>query len=434
MIRSSDGSPMKERTMSQAASLSSRSSFRARLDPPSGLGGVSLLVALTALGFGCSSSDGDTNPSASGGSSPVGTGGTTSTAGGTTSTGGTTSAAGKASTGGTTSAGGTTSSGGTGGSTSGAGTTSKGGTAGSSGKGSGAGMAGLSGQGGSAGSTSKGGAGGAAGASGGAGTAGANGGTGGAVGSKGCGKMPTLKSSTGTSNFTYNTLTSGGASRRYILRLPENYDNERQHRLILGFHGANGNGGQVAGNPAFFGLYALAEGSAIFVAPDAVDGLWNAQADSTLVDDILKQVTEDLCVDPARILLEGFSQGGAMVRTLACGRPGVFRAAVAHSAGGLTLPSTCMPIAYLGSLGLQESGGKGGGQTSQTDFFAKANGCTIDTLPTAPTGGHVCTDYKGCSAGHPTRWCSFDGPHTAAPTESGKSWMPQEVWTFFSQF
>ena len=291
--------------------------------------------------------------------------------------------------------------------------TSNGGTAGSSGKGTGAGMAGLGGQGGTAGSTGKGGAGGTAGTSGGAGTAGASGGTGGAVGSKGCGKMPTLKNSTGTSNFTYNTIMSGGASRRYILRLPENYDNTEQHRLILGFHGANGDGGQVAGNPAYFGLYALAEGSAIFVAPDAVGGLWDAKADSTLVDDILKQVQDDLCIDPSRILLEGFSQGGAMARVLACGRPGVFRAAVGHSAGGLTLPSTCMPIAYLGSLGLQE---KGGGtpdaQVGQTDFFAKSNGCTIETLPLAKSGGHICTDYKGCSAGHPTRWCSFDGDHT----------------------
>jgi hypothetical protein len=90
-----------------------------------------------------------------------------------------------------------------------------------------------------------------------------------------------------------------------------------------------------------------------------------------------------------------------------------------------------MPVPYLGSLGLQEKSADKG-QETQTDFFAKANGCTIEALPKATTGSHVCTSYKGCSV--PTRWCSFDGPHTAAPTEAGKSWMPQEVWTFLSQF
>ena len=121
-----------------------------------------------------------------------------------------------------------------------------------------------------------------------------------------------------------------------------------------------------------------------------------------------------------------------MVWTLACGRPGKYRAAVGHSGGGVANPTTCQPIPYLGSLGLQE----GNGQNTQTDQFAKFDGCTITTLPRAPTGGHVCTNYTGCPAGDPVRWCSYDGGHTPQPTDSGqtKSWMPMEVWTFFSQF
>jgi pimeloyl-ACP methyl ester carboxylesterase len=255
------------------------------------------------------------------------------------------------------------------------------------------------------------------------------------VRSNGCTKTRTLKDSPSASKFDYNTLTSGGASRRFILRLPDDYDNERAYRLIVGFHGATGNGGQVAGNPAFFGLHALSNGSTIFVAPDAVDGLWSAASDLVLVDDILEQVTADLCVDTSRIILEGFSQGAAMARVIACARPDLVRATVGHSAGGVALPTTCPPIAYFGSLGLQESSGKGG-QGTQTDFFATASGCTVEALPGAPSGGHVCTDYAGCSAGHPVRWCSYDGGHTPAPNDSGKnsSWMPEEVWTFLSQF
>jgi poly(3-hydroxybutyrate) depolymerase len=152
------------------------------------------------------------------------------------------------------------------------------------------------------------------------------------------------------------------------------------------------------------------------------------------VDDILAQVEGDLCIDTSRVQLEGFSQGGAVVWTLACARPDVFRAAVVHSGGGLTRPATCEPIAFMSSLGQQES--MGAGQASNSDFFATQNGCTVESLAKAPSGGHVCSDYEGCSAGSPTRWCDYDGGHTPSPSDAGQnmSWMPKEVWTFLKQF
>jgi poly(3-hydroxybutyrate) depolymerase len=242
--------------------------------------------------------------------------------------------------------------------------------------------------------------------------------------SGGCTKTPTLK------NNAYNSLMSGGKSRQYYLRWPPGYDNTRAYRLILGLHGATGKGTDVA--PGFFGIYELSKGSAIFIAPDASGGLWSAATDTTFVDDILKSVEADLCIDTTRVQLEGFSQGAAMAWTLACSRPKVFRAVVGHSGGGVANPTTCQPVPYLGSLGLSE----GGGQKTQTDQFAKWNGCTIENLPSAPTGGHLCTDYKGCPAGYPVRWCSYDGGHTPSPNDAGKnsSWMPSEVWPFLSQF
>jgi poly(3-hydroxybutyrate) depolymerase len=244
-----------------------------------------------------------------------------------------------------------------------------------------------------------------------------------AVPSMGCGKARTLENGT-------ITVQSGGVPRTYILRTPDNYDNGHPYRLILGFHGATGNAGQVA--PSFFGLFDLSKGTTIFAAPSAVRGLWNAATDKILVDEMLKAITNDLCIDTTRIELEGFSQGAAMAWTLACDMPGVFRAAVGHSGGGVPNPTTCEPIAYLGSLGLRENGG----QSTQTDQFARWNSCTIEALPTAPVGGHLCTEYKDCSTGHPVRFCPYDGGHTPSPRDAGEdtSWMPDEVWSFLSRF
>lgn len=243
----------------------------------------------------------------------------------------------------------------------------------------------------------------------------------------------TVEKSAGCSNP--RTLQNGVINlqgRKYTLRVPDDYDNERRYRLILSFHGATGNSGQVA--PSFFGLWPLSQGTTIFIAPDAVNGLWSSATDVELVDDILAQVEADLCIDTTQIMLEGFSQGGAMAWTLACSRPRVFRAAVVHSGGGLARPATCQPVAFMSSLGRDESGAAG--QTSNSDFFAKQNGCSVVALAQAPSGGHACSDYSGCLTGSPTRWCDYDGGHTTAPNDAGQgmSWMPNEVWAFLEQF
>ncbi len=248
--------------------------------------------------------------------------------------------------------------------------------------------------------------------------------------SAGCGKAPTLNS-TSSGALDYNNLASG---RRYVLRLPSEYDNSHAYRLILGFHGATGNANEVVGSN-YFGLVDRAEDSTIFIAAEAVGGFWSLPNDLSYVDDILAEVKADLCIDQSRVELEGFSMGAAMVFNLMCARPGVFRAVAAHSGGGLPVPQTCEPVAYFSSLGQQENTNPKG-QAWNSDHFAQLNGCTIESLPSAPTGGHLCSDYQSCSTGHPTRWCPFDGGHTPAPKDSGQSesWMPDEVWQFLSQF
>lgn len=288
-----------------------------------------------------------------------------------------------------------------------------GGSAGQAGTSSG-GMAGL------AGAAGLGGASGTAGASGASGSGGSGGD--GAEPSMGCNNEPTLESGEGS-------VMSGGMERTYELRLPDDYDNTHPYRLMLGFHGANGNSSQVA--PSYFGLWNLSEGSTIFVAPDAVDGLWNATRDTAMVSDLIEQLSNDLCIDTSRIGIEGFSQGGAMVWTLACALPGTFRFAVVHSGGGLPMPQSCEPIPFFSALGTD-----GSGQGMSSDYFAEVNGCTVEPLPEAPSGGHACTNYEDCDEGFPTRWCDYDAGHLPDPRDAGQnsSWVPGEVWNFIKDY
>lgn len=285
--------------------------------------------------------------------------------------------------------------------------------------------------GGAGGSGGKGGAGGGAsgGSSGASGAGGSGGGSPGQM-SDGCKKTPTLKNSTGSNGMPI-TISVAGTNREYSIRWPSNYDNTHPYRLILDLHGFGGSYQETAGNNNF-GLWTPSNNTTIFVSLSAIDKDWSKGDNKAYAQAVISAVEADLCIDTSRVMLEGFSQGAAEVWQLACTLPGVFRAAVGHSGGGVTAPNSCMPIPYLGSGGLQESVT----QSSQTDKFAKWNACTVANLPTAPNGGHVCTNYAGCPATAPVRWCNYDGPHTPLPTDSGKSssWMPSETWPFFSQF
>jgi poly(3-hydroxybutyrate) depolymerase len=255
--------------------------------------------------------------------------------------------------------------------------------------------------------------------------------------SAGCNKTPTLKNGT-------LTITSGGASRNYILRLPDSYDNTHPYRLVFAFAESGSSASSVASRN-YFTMSTYDGKNTIFAAPDAVGGAGSwSKTDVTFTDDILAQLEGDLCVDKTRIFATGFSFGGAMSIALACTRADVFRAVAFFSGADLTgsCPTTLTkPIAYWASQASQDSSGTPSPTSGRTiqKLAAAVNGCTAD--PNAinfPAAGqpHTCTNYKDCSAGHPTIYCVFDGPHGWEPKDPGQStsWAAPEAWKFITQF
>lgn len=258
--------------------------------------------------------------------------------------------------------------------------------------------------------------------------------------SAGCGQMRTLMNGR-------RTIQSNG-NREYILRVPDNYDNNKPYRLIFAFHWLNGNATQVAegGNGGstedpFYGLWDLAENSTIFVAPEGLNAGWGNMGDQDIAfaDAILAEVQNDLCIDTTRIFSTGFSYGAAMSYALACARADVFRGVVLY-AGALL--SGCnggnTPIAYMHVHGVSDSVLSVGQGRQIRDRFVNVNGCTPqDPQDVAPgSGTHRCSSYEGCTEGYPLRWCTHGGDHNPTEKDSGqaKSWIPGEAWAFISQF
>jgi poly(3-hydroxybutyrate) depolymerase len=261
----------------------------------------------------------------------------------------------------------------------------------------------------------------------------------------GCGKAPTLTSGT-------YTIQSNGKNRTFILKLPDGYDRNHPYRLVFGFHWLGGTSTDVAtgrtvetGTWAYYGLQRLANNSTVFVAPQGLNNGWgNAGGeDVTLVDDILRRIESDLCVDTTQRFALGFSYGAAMSYALACSRATVFRAVAVQSGGQLSgCSGGTQPIAYLGVHGIRDnvlgvSGGRG-----LRDRFVRNNGCAAQNPPEPAQGSrtHRVTAYAGCSAGHPVVWAAFDEGHIAAPQDGAagdsgsRTWVPAEVWKFFTQF
>ena len=249
----------------------------------------------------------------------------------------------------------------------------------------------------------------------------------------GCGKTQAVRDGT-------YTIQSGGRSRSYILRLPGNYASNRSYRLVVGLHWLNGSAADVAGN-GFYGLQQRAADSAIFVAPQGLDAGWanTGGRDVTLVDDILRTVENELCVDTSQRFALGFSYGAAMSYALACARPAVFRAVAPIAGANLSgCSSASQPVAYFGIHGTRDSVLNISQGRALRDSFVRANGCTAQNPPEPASGSgtHLTTGYAGCQAGYPVRWAAFDGDHVPLPVDRNatSSWVSGEVWQFFTQF
>jgi poly(3-hydroxybutyrate) depolymerase len=255
--------------------------------------------------------------------------------------------------------------------------------------------------------------------------AGATGGGGAAVASPGCGKpSPTGVDENGS-------ITVGGEERSFVLSVPDGYDPETPTRLVFAWHGLGGDGALAR---LYFGVEQASGGAAIFVYPDGLvvqpqnaPG-WQLDSegkDVALFDALLERVSNDYCIDTARVFSTGHSFGGYMSNALGCARSTVLRA-IAPVAGGGPFGGACDP----GSLSAWLAHGTNDtivlfaeGESSR-DHWLEHAGCASASQPTTPEG---CVEYDGCAMERVV-WCTHG---------EGHDWpdlAPEGIWGFFSSF
>ena len=102
-----------------------------------------------------------------------------------------------------------------------------------------------------------------------------------------------------------------GQTIRYAISIPPGYSPAARVPLVLALH--------FGGNPAGAGRSmldmlirpALADLGAIIVAPDSIDVGWSGPENERAVHALLEAVLKTYSVDPQKIIVTGFSMGGA---------------------------------------------------------------------------------------------------------------------------
>jgi poly(3-hydroxybutyrate) depolymerase len=237
-----------------------------------------------------------------------------------------------------------------------------------------------------------------------------------------------------------HTLEVDGRTRRYIVRLPSDYDRRATWPLVYALH-SNGSGPwfwDLEGTPQQ--IRSVFANDAVLVIPEAIDAAW--RDDDQPSDTWAERVEEELaffdalhdwmqseaCVREDAVAAMGFSGGGSFSHALGCRRAWV--GAIATAGGVLYVdPDTCGPAqpswVSIGQGELVD------GRITLRDEIAQAAAC--EPLPQEPSvhadETMTCATYSACTTS-PVTYCLHDSGHVW-PRDGSLAVRDffREVWT-----
>jgi polyhydroxybutyrate depolymerase len=266
----------------------------------------------------------------------------------------------------------------------------------------------------------------------------------------------------GNGALTDGQLRIGGDTRVYHLYSPPSPSIQRPRPLIVVLHGAPGTGEGMMESTR---MDLLADRvNALVVYPDGINETWNAGLccdparrwhvpDVEFLSRLVAHLESTQAVDPARVFVTGFSNGGVMTYVVACHLAAVV-AAVAVVSGDMD-PASChpaRPVAVLAIHGTADhslafNGGTPPGFApipTVIDRWRALDGCngpiqvsgqgvvqTRASLACRSGTAVVLMTIEGGGHAWPGSW-SWDFPRRLRPTVSGPFNTADVAWTFFA--
>jgi polyhydroxybutyrate depolymerase len=216
---------------------------------------------------------------------------------------------------------------------------------------------------------------------------------------------------------TTETLAHDGATRKYILSVPTDYDAGKKYPLYIFLHGNPG----TAEGAAAFALEKVTRNEAILAYPGSlVEDGWDHSAslqdnaDSTFILAMIEALEAKYAIDGARVLLSGWSGGGFMSSAMACRYSSKFRAIGIHAGGAPYDPNsaTTTPdcpgatIATLVTHGDADTVVAFDGGQYAAQYWSEHNGCGTGSTAVTPS---PCKTYDSCPADKPVEFCFIPG-------------------------
>ena len=253
----------------------------------------------------------------------------------------------------------------------------------------------------------------------------------------------------------------GAIERTFLAHVPASLPPKQRVPLVLAFHGVGSNASQmalisklseIADREGFVVIYPQGlgvvpgwnTGIVRFAKPKIAD-------DVTFVRRLLKHVKEVARIDPQRVYVTGFSNGGLFAHRLACEMSeqiAAIGAVAAINAESSCKPTRVMPVLAFHGLrdnvvlwsGAPEIGVPGPRQ-SLADWAGR-NGCGAEPVLREEAGEVRCEHWPGCRAGAEVILCvAREGSHTwpggRAPAHMGHTTMDADaselMWKFFQR-
>ena len=265
---------------------------------------------------------------------------------------------------------------------------------------------------------------------------------------------------------------SGGIRRTVVVYYPHGRKPGKPIPLVVDLHGSGSTPLQqiaetgISGTADAHGFAVVApQGGIPFVAGRAHGFAWNvpgvplmnnrpvphgAPNDVLFIKDTISTMTKQLCGDPKRVYVTGFSGGARMASQVGCELSGEIAAIAPMS--GLRMPGNCTPgrpMAVLSFHGTSDgtnpyNGGKGSYWSYSVPVaaqrWAAADHCTVRPTIQTVVNGVTATTYNGCQAGQQVVLYTVTGEHHSwpgTPTSMARGYTipkiaPNEImWTFF---
>ena len=224
------------------------------------------------------------------------------------------------------------------------------------------------------------------------------------------------------------------AGGRYLALAPTGWNGTDPLGATIFFHGWQSSAEAFAGDAPF--TQAFAQEGVMLVLPDGLNKTWAHQGSPSQARDelaFMDAVRADLLarwpIDPARLLVTGFSQGGSMVWDLACRRGRDYAAFVAVAgafwepmptacSGGpvnlLHIHGTADPVVPMAGRWIRDTW-KQGDVRQGLAVLRALDGCPAEPNRSEEISGLACEIWSGCTSGRELRLCEHGDGHMMPP-------------------